>query len=173
MNRHRTDTSQVNYPGGSAKKSTVDMVNAFLDWAQLQQNGGIFILPSWPSEKSFTSAVWIVSNEQLLDWVRHPVPVSQLDQIASLKCVTPQVDPSAKICNGIPRNEAGLTVRCPFNDSPFNTCVCTFLFGQNPNKNWISHDCVISITVRMPNQLSLTNGSQSPSRQLYGTSSPF
>jgi hypothetical protein len=30
---------QVNYPGGSAKKSTLDMVNAFLDWAQQQQNG--------------------------------------------------------------------------------------------------------------------------------------
>lgn len=74
--------------------------------------------------KTLFSAVWIVSNEQLLDWVRHPVPVSQLDQIASLKCLTPQVDQSTKICNGIPRNEAGLTVRCPFNDSPFNTCVC-------------------------------------------------
>lgn len=67
--------------------------------------------------------VWIVSNAQLLDWVRHPVPVSQLDQVASLKCLTPQVDPSTQICNGIPQNEAGLTVRCPFNDSPFNTCV--------------------------------------------------
>ena len=99
------------------------MVNAFLDWAQQQQNGqasDFFV--SLPEISFF--AVWIVSNEQLLDWVRHPVPISQLDQIASLKCVTPQVDPSTKVCNGIPRNEAGLTVRCPFNDSPFNTCVC-------------------------------------------------
>lgn len=94
----------VNFTASNAKQSTVDMVNAFLDWAQQQPN------------------VWIVSNAQLLDWVRHPVPVSQLDQVTSLKCLTPQVDPLAKICNGIPQNEAGLTIRCPFNDSPFNTC---------------------------------------------------
>jgi len=43
--------------------------------------------------------------------------------------MTPQVDPSLNICNGIPKNEAGLTTRCPFSDSPFDTCVCTLFFS--------------------------------------------
>jgi hypothetical protein len=72
-------------------------------------------------------AVWIVSNEQLLDWVQHPVPTSQLDQVASLKCSTPQVDASTQICNGMPQNEAGLLGLCDFSDFPFYTCVCSFL----------------------------------------------
>ena len=59
--------------------------------------------------------------------------------------MTPQVDPSTKVCNGIPRNEAGLTVRCPFNDSPFNTCVCPC--GQISPKTrflinfWMQYGC--------------------------------
>lgn len=90
------------YPGVDVSNSTINMINAFLDWAQTQQN------------------VWIVSNEQLLDWVRHPVPVSQLDQVASLKCSTPQVND--KICNGMPQNEQGLLSHCAFSDFPFYTC---------------------------------------------------
>jgi len=92
------------YPGVDASNSTINMINAFLDWAQQQQN------------------VWIVSNEQLLDWVRHPVDVTQLGSVNSLKCSTPQVDSSLKICNGIPQNEAGLTTRCTFSDFTFSTC---------------------------------------------------
>ncbi len=65
--------------------------------------------------------VWIVSNEQLLAWVQNPVPVDQLDDFEPLKCSTPQVD--AKICNGMPDNEAGLLDRCNFSDFPFFTCV--------------------------------------------------
>ncbi|KAJ3490417.1 hypothetical protein NLJ89_g11432 [Agrocybe chaxingu] len=92
------------YPGVTVRASTINMINAFLDWAQEQQN------------------VWIVSTEQLLDWVQHPIPVSQLDSVASLKCTTPQVDENAQICNGIPRNEAGLLSHCAFSDFPFYTC---------------------------------------------------
>jgi hypothetical protein len=90
------------YPGVNAPKSTIDMVNAFLDWAQQQQN------------------VWIVSTEQLLEWVRNPVPLSQLNNFNALKCSTPQV--SDKICNGMPSNEAGLLSHCAFPDFPFYTC---------------------------------------------------
>jgi hypothetical protein len=67
--------------------------------------------------------VWIVSNEQLLAWVRNPVPVSQLGSLDALKCSTPQVDTSQKICNGIPGNENGLLSHCDFPDFPFFTCV--------------------------------------------------
>ncbi|KAJ6617433.1 hypothetical protein B0H10DRAFT_1948335 [Mycena sp. CBHHK59/15] len=92
------------YPGVDPPNSTINMINTFLDWAQVQQN------------------VWIVSNEQLLAWVQNPVPVSQLDTVDALKCSTPQVDASTKICNGIPQNEAGLLSHCPFSDFPFYTC---------------------------------------------------
>ena len=54
--------------------------------------------------------MWIVSNEQLLAWVRNPVPVSQLDSFSGLKCTTPAVDASLQICNGVPQNEAGALV---------------------------------------------------------------
>ncbi|KAF8079249.1 hypothetical protein FPV67DRAFT_1404049 [Lyophyllum atratum] len=94
----------LSYPGLSTSKSTVDMINAFLDWAQEQQN------------------VWIVSNEQLLAWVRNPVPVSQLDSFAPLRCATPDVDSTLKICNGMPQNEAGILSHCAFPDFPFYTC---------------------------------------------------
>ncbi|TBU62469.1 hypothetical protein BD310DRAFT_871227 [Dichomitus squalens] len=94
----------LSVPGSTASKSTIAMINSFLDWAQEQTN------------------VWIVSSEQLLEWVRNPVPVSQLDNFAPLKCSTPAVDSSMKICNGIPQNEQGLVELCAFNDFPFYTC---------------------------------------------------
>ncbi|KAI0783166.1 hypothetical protein C8Q75DRAFT_869185 [Abortiporus biennis] len=92
------------YPGVNAPNSTITMINQFLDWAQNQQN------------------VWIVSTEQMLAWVRNPVPISQLDSVDALKCQTPNVDASKKICNGIPQNEAGLLSHCAFPDFPFYTC---------------------------------------------------
>ena len=65
--------------------------------------------------------VWIVSSEQLLAWTQNPTRVADLNNFAPLKCSTPQVD--AKICNGMPQNEAGLLSHCPFPDFPFYTCV--------------------------------------------------
>jgi hypothetical protein len=92
------------YPGVNAPASTIAMINAFLDWAQEQQN------------------VWIVSSAQLLAWVQNPTPISELNNFAPLKCSTPQVDASLQICNGIPQNEAGLLSHCDFPDFPFFTC---------------------------------------------------
>ncbi|KAF7363099.1 hypothetical protein MVEN_00662300 [Mycena venus] len=92
------------YPGVNPSNSTINMINEFIDWAQVQQD------------------VWIVSNEQLLAWVQNPVPVSQLGSVDALKCSTPQVDVTQKICNGIPQNENGLLSHCAFSDSPFYTC---------------------------------------------------
>jgi hypothetical protein len=106
------------YPGVNPSKSTINMINNFLDWAQQQQD------------------VWIVSNQQLLDFVRHPVPASQLNTLDSFKCTTPQVDASLKICNGMPQNEAGLLSHCDFSDFPFYTCYgCPTVepTPQNPN----------------------------------------
>ncbi|KAG2069469.1 hypothetical protein BDR04DRAFT_1101568 [Suillus decipiens] len=92
------------YPGVDPPNSTIQMINDYLDWVQMQQD------------------VWIVSNEQLLAWVRNPVAISDLDSFEPLKCPTPQVDPSLSICNGIPQNEAGLLEECDFPDFPFFTC---------------------------------------------------
>lgn len=95
------------------------MINEFLDWAQQQQNG--MILLDSRSNVLNPFAVWIVSSEQLLAWVQNPKPISQMDQVDALKCSTPQVN--AKICNGIPEDEAGLIELCDFPDFPFFTCV--------------------------------------------------
>ncbi|KAF8633605.1 hypothetical protein AX15_001393 [Amanita polypyramis BW_CC] len=103
------------YPGVDPPQSTIDMINAFLDWAQQQ------------------SDVWLVSNEQLLDWVQNPVPVSQLDQTDSLKCSSPNVSPSLQICNGIPQNENGLLSHCGFSDFPFYTCYGCPQFEPTPS----------------------------------------
>jgi len=89
-------------PGVETPNSTIVMINDFIDWAQLQQN------------------VWIITNYQLLEWVRNPTPISQLNSFAPFQCETPQVN--AKICNGIPADEAGLVQECDFPDFPFWTC---------------------------------------------------
>ncbi|KAK1229475.1 hypothetical protein PQX77_007473 [Marasmius sp. AFHP31] len=94
----------LDYPGVQAPTQTVSMINAFLDWAQQQQN------------------VWIVSSAQLLAWVKNPVAVSQLDSFEPLKCTSPAIDPNTKICNGVPQNEEGLLSHCAFPDFPFYTC---------------------------------------------------
>ncbi|KAF7311852.1 Carbohydrate esterase family 4 protein [Mycena indigotica] len=80
--------------------------------------------------------VWIVSNEQLLAWVQNPVPVSQLDSVPALKCAASKIDPGAKICSGIPGNEAGLLSHCEFPDFPFYTCYgCPQIMPTPDNPN--------------------------------------
>ncbi|KAJ7359485.1 hypothetical protein DFH08DRAFT_911490 [Mycena albidolilacea] len=92
------------YPGVNPSNSTINMINRFLDWAQVQQD------------------VWIVSNKQLLTWVQNSVPTSQLDSVAALNCSTPQFNTLQMICNGIPTNENSLLSHCVFSDFPFYTC---------------------------------------------------
>ncbi|KAH0837823.1 hypothetical protein J3R83DRAFT_6031 [Lanmaoa asiatica] len=100
---HRIHLSTT-YPGVDPANSTIDMINRCLDWVQEQQN------------------VWLVSNEQLLAWVQDPVPVSQLDTFIPLKRPTLDIDPTIRICNGIPANEQGLLDECAFSDFPLHTC---------------------------------------------------
>lgn len=83
------------------------MLQNFLDWVQ-----------SFPN-------VWIVNNQQvspsrlmglrlaaertllaqMLEWIKNPVPNSQIAQVKALQCHTPDVPADEKICNGIPQNE--------------------------------------------------------------------
>ncbi|KAK7051762.1 family 4 carbohydrate esterase [Favolaschia claudopus] len=92
------------YPGVNPPQSTIDMINQFLDWAQMQEN------------------VWIVSSEQLLEWVKNPVPVSKLDSAVALKCSVPKIDAGLQVCNGVPQNEASVLQTCSFPDFTFYTC---------------------------------------------------
>lgn len=100
----------ANYPGLTTPSGVVPMINSFLDWATIQHEN-----------------VWLVSNEQLLAWMKNPVKASELNTLDEFKCQTPSV--SAKICNGMPENEAGLLQHCisdtqgdALNNSPFYTC---------------------------------------------------
>ncbi|KAJ6619545.1 hypothetical protein B0H10DRAFT_2216817 [Mycena sp. CBHHK59/15] len=104
----------------------MNMINTFLDWAQVQQDGvssSSYHDDDLPMMTTLFSVLLlcVVSNERLLAWVKNPVPVSQLDSVSALKCLTPQVDALQKVCNGIPQNENGLLLRCPFSDFPFYT----------------------------------------------------
>lgn len=100
------------YPGLTDPTATIDMINDFVDWAQNQNN------------------VWIVSTEQLLDWVRHPVPADQMNTLTSFQCEVPDVKDN--ICNGMLPNEDGLLDLCPFSDFPFYTCVSlVFIFSTS------------------------------------------
>jgi len=94
----------TNYPGVTPLTAQINMINQFLDWMQAYDN------------------VWMVTNQQLLGWMQNPVPVTQLDSVASLKCPVPNVDPTLHICNGITQNELGLLQNCPFTDFPWTTC---------------------------------------------------
>lgn len=98
------------YPGVPDPVEQIAMINRFLDYAQQQQN------------------VWIVTNQQLLAWMRDPKPVSQLNSIPEFQCQTPQV--SERICNGMYPNEVGLLQNCAFKDFPWTTCyggcICNF-----------------------------------------------
>lgn len=117
----RTACHQTTYPGVNAPMSTINMINEFLDWAQTQQDGKSAASADAIIHHLILVTVWIVSTGQVLDWVRHPVTKDQLNSLDSFKCTTPQV--SAKVCNGMPANEAGLLSHCPFPDFPFFTCV--------------------------------------------------
>ncbi|KAK4700577.1 hypothetical protein P7C70_g5669, partial [Phenoliferia sp. Uapishka_3] len=90
----------VGYPGVTDPNNTRAMVNTFLDWTQTFDD------------------VWLVSNEQLLEWVKAPVTNANISSVDALKCSTPSV--SDKICNGIEANEQGLLLNCPFIDFPCN-----------------------------------------------------
>ncbi|PWN22436.1 hypothetical protein BCV69DRAFT_281430 [Microstroma glucosiphilum] len=129
------------YPGLPDKTSTVAMLNEFLDWATLNSS-----LPN----------VWLVTNQQLLAWIRNPVKASELNTLDEFKCNTPNV--TQPICSGIPHLEAGLLQHCisdvagdPLNNSPFYTCYgCpeTTPSAANPNPAQKNNDG--SVRFRIP-----------------------
>ncbi|KAI7872325.1 hypothetical protein BDF14DRAFT_1752051 [Spinellus fusiger] len=72
--------------------------------------------------------VWFVSNDQLLQWMKNPVPASQLAAQDYMKCEVP--NPGKEICNGLQNitiSDVGLVSSsllnmCNFNTSTWGTC---------------------------------------------------
>lgn len=103
------------YPGAPNAQNTklIQMINEFLDFAT--------------TSNQFQN-VWMVSNKQLLAWMRNPVPASRLNELDEFKCQVPN-PATDKICSGIPEKEDTLLEKCisdtagdSLNNSPFNTC---------------------------------------------------
>ncbi|KAH8922277.1 hypothetical protein BT69DRAFT_1312656 [Atractiella rhizophila] len=90
------------YPGVPDPVDEINMVNAFLDWVQQHPN------------------VWIVSNAQMLAWLKNPVTNANIASVTELGCSVPSV--TENICNGMYPNEVGLLENCPFVDFPWTTC---------------------------------------------------
>ncbi|KAG0088848.1 hypothetical protein BGZ93_002274 [Podila epicladia] len=86
---------------------SVQMFNEFFKWAAAQPD------------------VWFVTNQQLLEWMKNPVPASQLATQDYMKCNLPAV--GKEICNGMDDTKAGaidskVLETCNFASGPWSTC---------------------------------------------------
>ncbi|KAF9311576.1 hypothetical protein BG003_007234 [Podila horticola] len=86
---------------------SVQMFNDFFKWAAAQPD------------------VWFVTNQQLLEWMKNPVPASQLAAQDYMKCNLPAV--GKEICNGMDDTKAGaidskVLETCSFASGPWSTC---------------------------------------------------
>ncbi|KAI8371499.1 uncharacterized protein BYT42DRAFT_580470 [Radiomyces spectabilis] len=69
--------------------------------------------------------VWFVTNQQLLQWMKHPVKASELANQDYMKCQQPVIE--KEICNGLDDDHSGqvddgLLNSCNFGNSVFKTC---------------------------------------------------
>ncbi|OAQ24568.1 hypothetical protein K457DRAFT_81884 [Linnemannia elongata AG-77] len=69
--------------------------------------------------------VWFVTNQQLLEWMKNPVPASELANQPYMKCQQPAV--GKEICNGLDDSKAGsidkdLLQMCNFATGSWSTC---------------------------------------------------
>jgi len=69
--------------------------------------------------------VWFVTNQQLLQWMKNPVPASQMASQPYMQCTQPVI--AQEICNGLDDTNSGtidkgLTNECNFVTSDFQTC---------------------------------------------------
>ncbi|KAF9360162.1 hypothetical protein BGX34_007917 [Mortierella sp. NVP85] len=88
-------------------KDSVKMFNEFFSWALNQKD------------------VWFVTNQQLLEWMKNPVPASQLADQPYMKCNMAAV--GKEICNGLDDTKSGspdkgLLEVCNFSSGPWSTC---------------------------------------------------
>ncbi|KAF9083012.1 hypothetical protein BGX23_011877 [Mortierella sp. AD031] len=109
FNRHYTGTRQPFgiYLHPVHVGDTSDMYNEFFAWAAAQKD------------------VWFVTNQQLLEWMKNPVPASQLADQPYMKCQLPAV--GKEICNGLDDTKAGSIDKgtletCNFVNGSWSTC---------------------------------------------------
>ncbi|CAJ0906172.1 93_t:CDS:2, partial [Entrophospora sp. SA101] len=94
-------------PGIPDPTPTLNIMKDFLDWAIKQPD------------------VWFVTNQQLIEYMKNPVPADQLKTYEAFQCK--QATVGKEICNGMDDNgdkqiDEGLTLNCNFNTEVFNTC---------------------------------------------------
>ncbi|CAG8792467.1 6679_t:CDS:2, partial [Racocetra fulgida] len=131
------------------------MLQEFFDWALAQPN------------------VWFVTPQQLLTWMKEPVPVpaSKLKDYAPFKCQAPKID--KKICNGL--TDDGLLETCSFQNGSWSTCYgcpSSDITVANPVPSGMSAKIFIRlprVPMSGPNQAS-PNGSNSTSNGSNGQS---
>ncbi|KAF9423958.1 hypothetical protein BGZ94_008114 [Podila epigama] len=85
----------------------VDVYNEFFKWVQTKPD------------------VWFVTNQQLLEWMKNPVPASELANQEYMKCAQPVI--GKEICNGIDDTKTGtvdskVLETCNFVAGPWSTC---------------------------------------------------
>ncbi|RIA97714.1 hypothetical protein C1645_751818 [Glomus cerebriforme] len=87
--------------------ASLKMLEEFLDWALAQPD------------------TWVVTSQQLLEWMKNPVPADQLKTYAPFSCQVPKI--GKEICNGLDDNgngqiDEGLLESCNFNTVVWSTC---------------------------------------------------
>lgn len=94
-------------PGATDPAKNLAMLEEFLDWAVAQPD------------------TWFVTSQQLLEWMKNPVPADQLKDFAPFSCQVPKI--GKEICNGLDDDgngqvDEGLVQNCNFNTVVWNTC---------------------------------------------------
>jgi hypothetical protein len=84
---------------GSDKQANFNSVNGFLNYAMSQQN------------------VWMVTSSQLIEYMKNPVPASQLGSQPYMQCPSPP----ANICNGL--GPDSLVETCNVEGRSFRVCL--------------------------------------------------
>ncbi|KAJ3033591.1 hypothetical protein HDV00_006049 [Rhizophlyctis rosea] len=108
-------------PDGSAKLA---MINEFLTYVQSKPD------------------VWIVNNWQVIEYMKDPVPASEVGNKWYMQC-TRDPAPPTNICNGL-GNSSSLYESCPFAEGTFSTCYgCPASYPSlaNPSSNSTSARC--------------------------------
>lgn len=94
-------------PGRPDPKPSIQMIEDFLDWALKQPD------------------TWFVTSQQLLEWMKNPVPADQLKDYPPFSCQAPKI--GREICNGLDDDgngtiDDGLKETCNFNTEVWSTC---------------------------------------------------
>ena len=94
-------------PGVPDPAESIKMYQDFFDWALAQPD------------------TWFVTSQQLLEWMKNPVPADQLKDFAPFSCQVPKV--GKEICNGLDDNgdgtiDEGLIETCNFGNTTWRTC---------------------------------------------------